>query len=82
MLNNFFLQGNIIGLIVAETKELRHLAKEDRTILATCFTKATKVGYILSLGKSYSFLKSKAFFTHITLVFVLVILCFHKSKKG
>jgi len=43
-------QGNIIGLIVAETKELRHLAKEDRTILATCFTKATKVGYILSLG--------------------------------
>lgn len=43
-------QGSIIGLIVAETKELRQLAKEDRTILATCFNKLTKVAYILSLG--------------------------------
>ena len=41
----------MIGLIVAETKELGNLAKEDRTILASCFRKGTKVGYILSLGK-------------------------------
>jgi len=45
------LQGRMIGLIVAETKELGNLAKEDRTILASCFRKGTKVGYILSLGK-------------------------------
>ena len=43
-------KGRMIGLIVAETKELGNLAKEDRTILASCFRKGTKVGYILSLG--------------------------------
>jgi len=44
------LQARIVGLIVAETKELGQLAKEDRSILASCFRKGTKVGYILSLG--------------------------------
>jgi len=44
------LQGSIIGLIVAETKELGQLAKEDRSLLANCFLSNTKVGYILSLG--------------------------------
>ena len=48
--NELILQGRMIGLVVAETKELGHLAKEDRSILATCFKKGTKVGYILSLG--------------------------------
>jgi len=51
------LQGRIIGLIVAETKELSQLAKEDRTILASCFMKGTKVGYILSLGVCESYRK-------------------------
>jgi len=51
------LQGRMIGLIVAETKELGNLAKEDRTILATCFRKGTKVGYILSLGVCEEFRK-------------------------
>ena len=45
------LQGRIIGLIVAEIKELGQLAKEDRSILASSFRKGTKVGYILSLGE-------------------------------
>ena len=49
-INKLILQGRMIGLVVAETKELGHLAKEDRSILATCFKKGTKVGYILSLG--------------------------------
>jgi len=44
------LQGRIVGIIVAETKELTQLAKEDRTILANCFRRGTKVAYILSLG--------------------------------
>lgn len=44
------LQGRIVGIIVAETKELAQLAKEDRTILANCFRRGTKVAYILSLG--------------------------------
>ena len=48
------LQGRIIGLIVAETKELGHLAKEDRSILASSFKKGTKVGYILSLGNFFT----------------------------
>jgi len=51
------LQGRIIGLIVAETKELGHLAKEDRSILASSFKKGTKVGYILSLGVVEDFRK-------------------------
>ncbi|XP_023337769.1 N-alpha-acetyltransferase 60 [Eurytemora carolleeae] len=51
------LQGRMIGLVVAETKELGHLAKEDRSILATCFKKGTKVGYILSLGVCEDFRK-------------------------
>merc|ERR550517_2193915 len=47
------LQGRIVGLIVAETKELGQLAKEDRTLLANCFRGPTsKVCYILSLGVS------------------------------
>ena len=53
------LQGRIVGIIVAETKELGQvgishfhwlsifcsiqLAKEDRTILANCFRRGTKV---------------------------------------
>ena len=37
------LQGSIIGLIVAETKELGQLAKEDRSLLANCFLSNTKV---------------------------------------
>ena len=37
------LSGSIIGLIVAETKELSHLAKEDRSLLANCFLSNTKV---------------------------------------
>lgn len=44
------LQGRIVGLIVAETKDLGQLAKEDRSILANCFKRGTKVTYILSLG--------------------------------
>lgn len=44
------LQGRIVGLIVSETRELGQLAKEDRTILANCFKRGTKVAYILSLG--------------------------------
>jgi len=51
------LQGRIIGLIVAETKELGQLAKEDRSILANCFQKGTKVTYILSLGVCKEFRK-------------------------
>jgi len=51
------LNGAIIGLIVAETKELSQLAKEDRTLLASCFRSGTKVGYILSLGVSQQFRK-------------------------
>merc|ERR1739848_748005 len=47
------LSGSIAGLIVAETKELGQLAKEDRTLLANCFRGPTsKVCYILSLGVS------------------------------
>ena len=37
------LSGSIIGLIVAETKELSQLAKEDRSLLASCFLSNTKV---------------------------------------
>jgi len=51
------LSGSIIGLIVAETKELDQLAKEDRSLLASCFLSNTKVGYILSLGVASSFRK-------------------------
>ena len=51
------LNGSIIGLIVAETKELSQLAKEDRSLLANCFRAGTKVGYILSLGVSQQFRK-------------------------
>jgi len=51
------LNGTIIGLIVAETKELGQLAKEDRSLLASCFRSGTKVGYILSLGVSQQFRK-------------------------
>lgn len=51
------LQGRIVGLIVAETKELGQLAKEDRSILANCFKKGTKVTYILSLGVCEEFRK-------------------------
>jgi len=51
------LNGTIIGLIVAETKELAQLAKEDRSLLASCFRSGTKVGYILSLGVSQQFRK-------------------------
>jgi len=51
------LKGRIIGLIVAETKELGQLAKEDRTILSSCFRKGTKVGYILILGVREDFRK-------------------------
>jgi len=51
------LNGAIIGLIVAETKELGHLAKEDRSLLASCFRSGTKVGYILSLGVSQQYRK-------------------------
>jgi len=49
------LSGTIIGLIVAETKELGQLAKEDRSLLASCFRSGTKVGYILSLGVSQQY---------------------------
>ena len=41
------LQGSIIGLIVAETKELGQLAKEDRSLLANCFLSNTKVDHLL-----------------------------------
>lgn len=51
------LQGRIVGIIVAETKELGQLAKEDRTILANCFQRGTKVAYILSLGVCEEFRK-------------------------
>lgn len=51
------LNGTIIGLIVAETKELGQLAKEDRSLLASCFRSGTKVGYILSLGVTQQFRK-------------------------
>lgn len=51
------LSGSIIGLIVAETKEFSHLAKEDRSLLANCFLSNTKVGYILSLGVSQTYRK-------------------------
>jgi len=51
------LSGSIIGLIVAETKELNQLAKEDRSLLASCFLSNTKVGYILSLGVASSYRK-------------------------
>eukprot|EP00090_Calanus_glacialis_P025519 TRINITY_DN3991_c0_g1_i1.p1 TRINITY_DN3991_c0_g1~~TRINITY_DN3991_c0_g1_i1.p1 ORF type:complete len:248 (-),score=72.00 TRINITY_DN3991_c0_g1_i1:113-856(-) len=51
------LNGTIIGLIVAETKELGQLAKEDRSLLASCFMSGTKVGYILSLGVTQQFRK-------------------------
>lgn len=51
------LEGRIIGIIVAETKELGQLAKEDRDILASSFRKGTKVGYILSLGVCEEFRK-------------------------
>ena len=37
------LSGSIIGLIVAEIKELSQLAKEDRSLLANCFFSNTKV---------------------------------------
>ena len=51
------LQGSIIGLIVAETKELGQLAKEDRSLLANCFLSNTKVGNCL---------KKTIFYTHST----------------
>ena len=67
------LSGSIIGLIVAETKELSQLAKEDRSLLASCFLSNTKVintssylttlngvlqvGYILSLGVASTYRK-------------------------
>jgi len=51
------LQGRIVGIIVAETKELGQLAKEDRTVLANCFRRGTKVAYILSLGVCEEFRK-------------------------
>ena len=51
------LSGSIIGLIVAETKDLSQLAKEDRSLLANCFLSNTKVGYILSLGVCQTYRK-------------------------
>merc|ERR1712243_318140 len=59
------LNGTIIGLIVAETKELGQLAKEDRSLLASCFRSGTKVGYILSLGASEQFSQVKALYLHV-----------------
>jgi len=41
--------GNIIGLIVAEIKQVKSLPKEDSEILAPAW-KNSKIGYILSLG--------------------------------
>ena len=46
------LQGSIIGLIVAETKELGQLAKEDRSLLANCFLSNTKVQFLSTLFKN------------------------------
>ena len=51
------LSGSIIGLIVAETKDLSQLAKEDQSLLANCFLSNTKVGYILSLGVCQTYRK-------------------------
>ena len=44
------LSGSIIGLIVAETKELNQLAKEDRSLLASCFLSNTKVKLNIKLN--------------------------------
>ena len=46
------LRGQIIGLVVAEIKDGLKLPKEDSAILAPTFRKGTKIGYILSLGKT------------------------------
>ena len=50
------LRGQIIGLVVAEIKDAFKLPKEDSSILAPTFRNGTKIGYILSLGKSVYFL--------------------------
>lgn len=42
--------GQIVGLVVAEIKEVRSLAKEDSEILPPSFGKHCQIGYILSLG--------------------------------
>merc|ERR1719464_469983 len=55
------LQGRIVGIIVAETKELGQLAKEDRTILANCFRRGTKGIASLLLENLISHLTSEAF---------------------
>ncbi len=40
----------IVGLVVAEIKDIAILPKEDSEILAPTFGSGTKIGYILSLG--------------------------------
>lgn len=44
-------RGQIVGLIVAEIKEVAIVPKEDTEILAPTFGRGTRIGYILSLGK-------------------------------
>ena len=46
------LSGSIIGLIVAEIKELNQLAKEDRSLLASCFLSNTKVSRLVKQNQS------------------------------
>lgn len=43
-------RGQIVGLVVAEIKDVASLAKEDSELLSPTFGKAAKIGYILSLG--------------------------------
>ena len=45
-------RGQIVGLIVAEIKDSTGLPKEDKEILAQNLGLNSKIGYILSLGKS------------------------------
>ncbi|XP_047501698.1 N-alpha-acetyltransferase 60-like [Penaeus chinensis] len=49
------LHMQIIGLLVAETKPLSKMNKEDQDILPPSLTGQTQIGYILTLGVSDSF---------------------------
>lgn len=50
-------RGQIVGLVVAEIKQVTSLAKEDSELLSPTFGKGAKIGYILSLGVVKEFRK-------------------------
>ncbi len=50
-------RGQIVGLVVAEIKDVDSLPKEDSELLAPTFGRGYQIGYILSLGKQHELSK-------------------------